>query len=107
MIDVITNRTFDAITLGWTSNVETDIYQIFHSNQIKEGGDNFVSYSNPELDRIIDLARAEVDEPSRMRLWQQAENIMFEDQPYTFLMRRKSLVFIDQRIRNLEVPISV
>ena len=103
MIDLINKRDFDAITLGWTSGVETDIYQIFHSKQIEGGGDNFVNYKNVELDKLIDQARGTVDEAKRMPLWQQAERIMHEDQPYTFLMRRKSLVFIDKRIQNLQI----
>ncbi|MDZ4260944.1 MAG: peptide-binding protein [Pseudomonadota bacterium] len=103
MIDLLNKRDFDAITLGWTSGVETDIYQIFHSKQIEGGGDNFVNYKNSELDRLIDQARGTVDETKRMPLWQQAERIMYEDQPYTFLMRRKSLVFIDKRIHNLQI----
>jgi len=103
MIDLINKRDFDAITLGWTSGVETDIYQIFHSKQIEGGGDNFVNYKNGALDKLIDQARGTVDEAKRMPLWQQAERIMHEDQPYTFLMRRKSLVFIDKRIQNLQI----
>ncbi|MCB1620561.1 MAG: peptide-binding protein [Thiothrix sp.] len=101
MQEQIDKKDFDAITLGWTSGLETDIYQMFHGSQIKTGGDNFISYSNPELDRLIDTARATVDENQRMPLWQQAEKIMHEDQPYTFLLRRKSLVFIDRRINGL------
>ncbi|HSP01371.1 MAG TPA: ABC transporter substrate-binding protein, partial [Thioalkalivibrio sp.] len=46
---------------------------------------------------------AEVDEEARMPLWQQAERILHEDQPYTFLMRRQTLAFIDKRIQNLEI----
>lgn len=103
MIDLLTRRDFEAITLGWTSGVETDIYQIFHSSQIEDNADNFVSYKNPELDKLIDKARATVDEAKRMPLWQACERILVEDQPYTFLMRRKSLVFIDKRFRNIEV----
>ncbi|HPE62176.1 MAG TPA: peptide-binding protein [Thiolinea sp.] len=103
MLEQIDKKDFDAITLGWTSGLETDIYQIFHGSQIKTGGDNFTSYSNPVLDRLIDEARATVDEAKRMPLWQQAEHIMYEDQPYTFLLRRKSLVFIDKRINGLEL----
>ncbi|KPK39278.1 MAG: ABC transporter substrate-binding protein [Gammaproteobacteria bacterium SG8_47] len=103
MLDLINNQDFDAITLGWTSGVETDIYQIFHSAQAIAGGDNFTSYNNPELDELIEQARATVDENERMPLWQACERVLFEDQPYTFLMRRESLVFIDQRIKNLEV----
>ena len=103
MIDLLNKRDFDAITLGWTSGVETDIYQIFHSKQIDDGGDNFVNYKNGALDKLIDQARGTVDEAKRMPLWQQAERIMYEDQPYTFLMRRKSLVFVDKRIHNLQI----
>ncbi len=101
MIDLLNKRDFEAITLGWTSGLETDLYQMFHSSQIEGQGNNFINYRNPQLDRLIDEARATVDEDKRMPLWQAAEGELYEDQPYTFLMRRKSLVFIDRRIRNL------
>ena len=103
MIDLLKRRDFDAITLGWSSGVETDIYQMLHSDQRADNGDNFVNYSNPKLDQLIDQARATVDEKQRMPLWQQAEAIIYEDQPYTFLMRRKSLTFIDRRMHNIEI----
>lgn len=101
MIDLLNKRDFDAITLGWTSGLETDLYQMFHSSQIEGAGNNFISYRNAELDRLIEEARATVNEDKRMPLWQAAEGELFEDQPYTFLMRRKSLVFIDRRVRNV------
>ncbi len=103
MLDILDKKDFDAITLGWTSGLETDIYQMFHSSQTKAGGDNFVNYKNPKLDELIVKARATVDEEKRMPLWQQAEAILYEDQPYTFLMRRKTLAFFDKRIRNLQM----
>lgn len=102
MLDNLNRKDFDAITLGWTSGVEIDIFQMFHSTQTMDGGDNFISYANPELDRLIDAARSEVDEERRMGLWRQAERIMVEDQPYTFLFRRNTLAFIDARIAGLE-----
>ena len=103
MIDLIKRRDFDAITLGWSSGVETDIYQMLHSDQIADNGDNFVQYKNPRLDKLIGQARGTVEENKRMPLWQQAEAILYEDQPYTFLMRRKSLTFVDRRFHNVEV----
>jgi peptide/nickel transport system substrate-binding protein len=103
MLDLIDRKDFDAITLGWTSGVEIDIYQMFHSSQTIGGGDNFVNYRNPDLDRLIDEARSTVEEEARMPLWRAAEGVLYEDQPYTFLMRRQSLVFIDERVRNLEI----
>lgn len=103
MLEAMQKKDFDAITIGWTSGIETDIYQMFHSSQAKTGGDNSISYKNPELDKLIDQARATVDETKRMPLWQQAERILYEDQPYTFLMRRQTLAFIDKRIHNLQM----
>lgn len=102
MVENIQQKNFDAITLAWTSGIEIDIYQMFHSSQTVEGGDNFINYRNPELDAIIDAARGEVNEQKRMALWHQAEKILLEDQPYTFLFRRNTMAFIDRRIHNLE-----
>ncbi|MFN3987666.1 MAG: peptide-binding protein [Rhodocyclaceae bacterium] len=102
MVESLRRKDFEAITLAWTSGVEVDIYQMFHSSQTVEGGDNFVNYRNPELDRLIDAARAEVDEDARMQLWRQAERILVADQPYTFLLRRQTLAFVDKRIANLQ-----
>ncbi|MCG7914827.1 MAG: peptide-binding protein [Candidatus Thiodiazotropha weberae] len=101
MIDLMKKRDFDAITLGWTSGLETDLYQMFHSSQIADAGNNFIGYRNEKLDQLIDEARATVDEETRMPLWQAAERELYNDQPYTFLKRSKSLVFIDRRIGNI------
>lgn len=103
MLDLVDKKNFDAITLGWTSGVEVDIYQMFHSSQRVAGGDNFVNYNNPRMDKLIDKARATVNEAKRMPLWHAAEEIFYEDQAYTFLVRRKSLLFLDKRLQNLKV----
>jgi peptide/nickel transport system substrate-binding protein len=99
----IDQRDFDAMTLGWTGGIESDPYQIFHSKQISDGGDNYIHYSNPELDRLIDDARRTVDESKRMPLWHQVHSILHEDQPYTFLWTSRAVVFVDKRIRNVQI----
>lgn len=102
MLEDLRRKDFDAITLAWTSGVEVDLFQMFHSSQAIDGGDNFISHNDPELDRYIETARAEVDEDRRMALWRQAERALVSEQPYTFLFRRQTLAFIDERIANLE-----
>ena len=103
MLDLMNERNYDAITLGWTSGVETDVYQMFHGSQTEDGGDNFIHFQHAEFDALVDRARATVREEERMPLWQAVERIFHEEQPYTFLMRRKTLAFVDHRLRNLEV----
>jgi len=97
------NRNFDAISLGWGGSewLESDPYQIFHSDQIKGSGDNSVHYANPELDRLIEKARRTMDDDKRMQLWHQVHEILHEDQPYTFLYLRQSLALFDKRIKNI------
>src|SRR5690606_34526623 len=91
----LNNKDFQAITLAWSAGIETDIYQMFHSSQMIEGGDNFMSYKNPELDRVIEQARTTIDEDERLPLWKQAHRILHEDQPYTFLFFPNSLRFVN------------
>ncbi len=104
LIERLDDQNFDAITLGWGGGaVERDLRQTFHSVQAVKGGDNFMSYVNPELDRIIDEARMTLDEEKRMELWRAAHRILFDDQPYTFLFNRQTLRFLDGRFRNVEL----
>ena len=103
MVQKMDAREIDAITLGWTGGIEGDLKQIFHSASIADGGSNYVAYSNPELDALIDEARVTVDEDERLKLWREAAAILHEDQPYTFLFDSKSVVFVDDRFKNVKV----
>ncbi len=103
LIQRLDNRTFDACMLAWGGGaIESDIRQMFHTSQIEGRANNFMSYSNPELDRLIDAARRTIDESKRMDLWRACHRILYEDQPYTFMNRGQSLRFIDGRIRNIQ-----
>ncbi|MFN4263255.1 MAG: ABC transporter substrate-binding protein [Thioalkalivibrionaceae bacterium] len=102
MLDRLNRKDFDVITLGWTSGVEVDVYQMFHSSQSVAGGDNFVSFAHEPLDALLDAARGEVDEERRMALWREVEAILVAEQPYTFLMRRTTLALIDRRFEGLK-----
>lgn len=102
LVERLNKKNFQAVTLGWTAGIETDIFQMFHSSQTIAEGDNFINYRSAELDAIIDRARRTVDEPVRMRLWREAHRIIHEEQPYTFLFFPKTLVFVDKKIRNVQ-----
>ena len=106
-VDRLDNRNFDAATLRWGGGaIESDIRQMFHSSQISGAANNFQSYSNPALDRLIDEARMTLDDAKRFELWQQCHSILWEDQPYTFMFTQKALRFIDSRIHNIRLVTS-
>lgn len=101
-IERVDGRVFDACSLAWGGGaIEGDIRQMFHSSQIANGANNFTHYINPKLDALIDDARRTIDEGRRMKLWQACHDLLHEDQPYTFLMRRKTLLFINKRVENV------
>ncbi len=102
LTEKLNNRDFEVVTLGWGGSIESDLFQEFDSSQIKDQGDNFMSYSNLALDKILETAERTVDVQKRMDLWHQAHRILAEDQPYTFLVSRQSLRFMDKRIQNVQ-----
>jgi len=78
-------REFDACVLGWTSPANFDQYQLWHSSQAQPGALNFVSYKNPKVDRLIELARSEFDPALIRKYCHEIQQIIYTDQPYLFL----------------------
>lgn len=79
-------RDFDALTMAWGANApESDPRQIYHSESMKDQGDNFAQWSNPEADRLIDMGRVTLDDEKRFAIWREFEKVMHEDQPYTWI----------------------
>jgi peptide/nickel transport system substrate-binding protein len=106
--DKLKNHDFDAIMLGWTAGIEDDIFQMFDSHEIEKGGEDWMSYKNPELDQLIESARQTIDEKKRLELWRKCHGILNEDQPYTFMYTSKSLLFLDKRIHNVQkIPLGI
>jgi len=75
---------FDAIVLGWSLGTDPDPSGIFHSKWI-ETGNNFIAYSNPELDELMDAQLQELDREKRAEMIGEIQAGLAEDQPYTFL----------------------
>ncbi len=95
-------RDFDAITMGWGNNApESDPRQIFHSESIKEGGDNFTQWVNKDCDALIEKGRRTMDEATRMAVWRQLQACIAEDQPYTFVRVAPWLRFVKRDFGNV------
>ncbi len=79
-------RKFDAVSLKWSGgSVDYDPMQIWHSTSARPGGSNFVNYKNPEVDKLIDQGRSEMDRQKRIGLLQKVYRMIAEDQPYAFM----------------------
>jgi peptide/nickel transport system substrate-binding protein len=101
-VQTLATRDFDAIIMGWSANTpESDLRQMFHSDSINNQGDNFVQWSSPEADRLLDAGRVELDYDKRMQIWHDLEAELHRGQPYTFVRNPYWLRFIKGHIGNV------
>jgi peptide/nickel transport system substrate-binding protein len=97
-------RDFDALFMGWGANApESDPKQIFHSDSIKDQGDNFAQWSSPRADAAIDAGRKEMDPEKRSKLWFEFERIMHEEEPWTWIRVQPYTRMIKPEIGNLQM----
>lgn len=103
-INRIEKKDFDATSLGWSTGFEDDPYQLWHSSQAKtDRGSNFVSFENAEADRLMEAARTEFNKTRRNALYGRLQEIIQDEQPYTFLFTTNSLMAVDKRFQNVKV----
>jgi len=97
-------RDFDAMTMGWGANApESDPRQIFHSESIKDQGDNFGQWNSPAADGAIDSLRREIDFDKRMGYWRAFDRAMHDEQPYTWIRLQPETRVIKPNIGNVRV----
>jgi len=98
----IDTRRFEAVILGWATGPDPDLYDIFHCSKIKSPGLNFVSYCNPELDKLLEEGRYTLNKEKRKKIYYKVQEILAEDQPYTFLYIPMSLEAIHKRFQGIK-----
>jgi peptide/nickel transport system substrate-binding protein len=100
----VKNHQFDAVVLGWQmSTTEPDAYQVWHSSQAANKGSNAVSYKNARVDEILELYRREFDAQKRIQLYNEFQQILHDEQPYTFLYIQKRVSAVHRRFQGVEV----
>lgn len=88
-LDKIDKRDFDAVTLGWTASLFPNAKQQWATSSQEASGSNFIGYSNPKVDALIDKANLEFDSKKRNLIMQEINRLIYADQPYTFLTEPK------------------
>ena len=98
----INKRRFDATILGWTIPLDPDIYDVWHSSKTGPQELNFISYKNEEVDRLIEKGRDTFDQKERKKYYDRIQEILAEDQPYTFLYVPDALPIIHARFHGIK-----
>lgn len=97
----------EAVIIGWQLGADPDPFTIWHSSNVAsptKAGNNFVGYSNPRVDQLIDQGRNGPDcsQAARQKLYQEMNTILNEDVPYQFGFAQNRILATDARIRGVD-----
>ncbi len=93
---------FDATILGWSGGIDPDVYNVWHSSKTGPGELNFIGFKNAEADELLEQGRRTFDLEERRRIYHRFQEILAEEQPYTFLYVPESLPVVAARFRGIE-----
>lgn len=93
---------FDATILGWSGGPEPDQYNIWHSSKTAPRELNFTKYKNAEVDALLEKGRRVFDQQERKQVYDRFQEILAEEQPYTFLYVGEALPAVARRFRGIE-----
>ncbi|MDZ7861073.1 MAG: peptide-binding protein [Candidatus Krumholzibacteriota bacterium] len=93
---------FDGIISAWRVGTKADLAPIWSCRARGKGGYNRVDYCNSEVDSLNKLATSMLDFEKAKPLFCRAQQIIHDDQPYTFLYIPHSLFVISKRFGGVE-----
>jgi peptide/nickel transport system substrate-binding protein len=95
----------DMFILGWTTvtgDADYGLYALYHSSQHGDAGNRFF-YTNPEVDRLLDLGKTEVDQDKRLAAYKEAQEIIVADAPQLFLYFQTQNVGENKAIKGFQL----
>lgn len=100
------DKSFDAIYFGWAQgSPPEDPRQLWYSSGAKQkGSSNAVGFANKEADTIIDALQYEENKEKRLELYHRFHQIVYEEQPYTFLYCVKVAMLYRDYLKNVFIP---
>ncbi len=105
-VENLRDRQFDCVMLLWIGGLQNDPYQIWHSDNIGNRGSNYIGFRNAEADSLILAARYEMNEARRDSMYYRLQEILHDEQPYTFMFYQRDPGAYDRRFRGVKwVPI--
>jgi len=102
LTNYIDTRNFEVLLMGWSLSQDPDQFDIWHSSKTGPKELNFTSYRNDEVDRLLIEARGTFDIRKRKACYYRMQEIIADEQPYTFLYVPAALPAVSARFRGIE-----
>lgn len=102
LTNYIDKKNFDVVLMGWSLSQDPDQYDIWHSSKTGLKELNFISYRNSDVDRLLEEGRRTFDRNRRRAAYFRMQEIIGEEQPYTFLYVPDALPVVHSRFHGIE-----
>jgi len=90
---------FQAMFGGWGTG--TDPFTTSNLWKTDESR-NYCDYSNKEVDKLFDIGKVSLDRDERAAAYRAIDDILWEEQPYTFLYYRSAFYGFNKRLRGYQ-----
>jgi len=91
--------------LSWaasTGDPDFGLFPLYHSHSMGAIG-NRSFYENREVDRLLELAREEINPQRRLEIYAEAQRLIFEDTVKIYVRRVEALVGASNNLRGLRL----
>ncbi len=96
---VFGEKDFDLVLDSWSFDKNENIYDLFHS----KGTQNFVSFSNKEVDSLLKKAIVETDPAVKVSYMKEVHRLLAQDLPYVFLWNLRSYTALRREVESVFV----
>ena len=103
-VEKLMKKDFDAWIAGWTIPIPLELNPYWNSDP-EIGFLNFSSYQNKEKDRIFDSLQLRLNEPERIKLYKEIQNIFYKDEPVAFLYWFDNIIAYNKRISKINFSV--
>ncbi len=100
---VYEEQDFEVYSMSWGLSIDPDPRGIFGEDQLQLGGFNSVGWDDPRSFELMDKGLKETEQAKRVEIYKEWAKLANEELPYLFLSNRKSLVVLNDRIKNVKL----
>lgn len=102
LIERVLSGRYEAVFLGYTLDLDPDIYANFHSSQFTPKGSNWVYYANPVVDDLLVRGQEARSFDERQKIYQEIHALLAHDQPVTWLVQPSTRWAVHDRVKNVQ-----
>ena len=98
------DRDFDGVVMAWVNEFKVDDVDLFHSDRA-DGLFAFSGTRNPRIDRLLDTLQLVVDRDEARPLWHEYQQLILEEQPYTYFFFSERLDGLNRRMKDVVMDV--